>query len=204
MEKFASDPIISGFTTNPSLMKKAGIKDYRSFAKEVLSLIGGKPVSFEVLVDDFGDMEWQAREIASWGENVWVKIPITNTQGQSAKKLIQRIKDLNLNITAVMTVKQIEHIAPILLVHHILSVFVGRIMDAGCAAPWLPSRRSYQLLWASTREIYNVEQAKHAGYDIITLTPDLLAKLPLRGKDLAEYSLETVQQFHNDGKGITF
>src|SRR5712692_432477 len=129
LEEYAEDERISGFTTNPSLMRKAGIKDYKTFAKTVLSLVKNKPVSFEVLADDFPTMEKQGREIASWGDNVWVKIPITNTKGESSKELNEKIADLNLNITAIMTWEQLQHILPSTRANHILSIFNGRIMD---------------------------------------------------------------------------
>lgn len=203
MERFAKDKRISGFTTNPSLMRKAGITDYSTFAREVQSLIGGKPVSFEVLADDFYAMERQAREIAEWGPNVWVKVPITNSRGEPSVDLVKRIADLQLNITAVMTLKQWEPMRQHVLPHHILSVFCGRIMDTQREPPAIIGANC-RLLWASAREIYNVVQANDYGYDIITLTPELIAKLDLRDKDLTAYSLETVRQFHADGKGISF
>ncbi len=203
MERFAKDERIAGFTTNPSLMKKAGITNYQNFAKAVLSLIDGKPVSFEVLADDFYSMERQARELADWGPNVWVKIPITNSRGESSVDLIKRIADLQLNITAVMTIKQWESLRHHVLAHHIVSVFVGRITDTLQDPPTILGAHC-RLLWASARELYNLKQAADYGYDIITLTPDLISKLDLRGKDLTAYSLETVRQFHSDGKGIAF
>lgn len=203
MERYAQDERIEGLTTNPSLMRRAGITNYRDFARTVLDMIGQKPVSFEVLADDFYTMERQAREIAEWGPNVWVKIPITNSRGESSAPLIRQIADLQLNITAVMTIKQWESIRPHALGHHIVSVFCGRIMDT-LQDPMEIIGASSRLLWASAREIYNVKQAADFGYDIITLTPELIAKLDLRDKDLTAYSLETVRQFHSDGKGIAF
>lgn len=215
MKAYAVDPRIEGFTTNPSLMKKAGITNYREFAKAVLGVIGGKPVSFEVLADDFQTMESQAREIAGWGENVWVKIPITNTEGRTSTALISKLSDagLNLNVTAVLTRDQSFQALDFLKRTDILSIFVGRATDTGVSpmrvlAPAL-GYHSYRdqkarILWASAREVYNYYQAEEYGCDIITLTPDLIAKLELGGKDLAEYSLETVRQFHADGKGIAF
>ena len=199
IERYADDPRISGITTNPSILKKEGITDYRSFARAVLSRSGDKPVSFEVLADGFREMERQAREIASWGPNVYVKLPITNTRGESIVPLLDALGDLNLNITAVMTVEQTEELYEWVRPHHIVSVFAGRIMDTGR----LPTTcHPCKTLWASAREVYHVTLAEEYGYDIITLTPDLIAKLSLRHKDLAQYSLETVAQFHRDGQGI--
>src|SRR5215831_20393910 len=200
IDRYASDPRISGFTTNPSIMKKAGIKRYRDFAAEVLKLVKGKPVSFEVLSDDFTEMEKQANTIARWADNVWVKIPITNTSGISTIGVINNCKSLNLNITAITSQHQIRAINQYLREGHIVSVFVGRVMDTGHPPPVCYSQA--HLLWASPREVYNVVQAEELGYDIITLTPELIAKLALKDKDLAEYSLETVKQFYEDGKGI--
>ena len=200
LRRYAADPRIAGITTNPSLMKKAGICDYRSFARAVLAAANGKPVSFEVLADDFPTIARQAREIASWGSNVYVKLPITNTSGESIVPLVDALGDLNLNITAVMTLEQMRYLYSWVRPHHIVSVFAGRIMDTG-RLPKTPFNRA-QSLWASAREVYHVTLAEEYGYDIITLTPDLIAKLPLRGKDLTEYSLETVRMFHEDGRGI--
>lgn len=204
MKAYAVDPMIQGFTTNPSLMRKAGITNYRDFADTVLGLIGKKPVSFEVLADDWLTMELQAREIAEWGENVWVKVPITNTRGESSVELIKALGDLNLNITAVMTDKQYLGVQPHLRPNHIVSVFAGRIMDTGVEPPRYERSGSFRVLWASAREVYSVVLAEICGYDIITLTPELISKLDLFGKDLTSYSLDTVRQFHSDGKGIEF
>ena len=206
LQKWLRDPRIVGATTNPSLMRKSGITSYHNFARIILGLANGKPVSFEVLADDFTEMERQARELASWGENVYVKIPVTNTLGHSTIPLIEKLQDFHLNITAVMTVVQIEALRGILGQHHILSVFAGRIADTGRDPTYMMrmARRGHaQLLWASAREVLNVYQAEECGCDIITLTPELIAKLDLHGKSLAEYSLETVKMFHEDGKGIT-
>lgn len=204
IERHAEDERIAGLTTNPSLMRKAGITDYRAFAKRVMQLVRGKPVSFEVLADDHDAMERQAREIASWGANATVKIPITNTRGESSAPLIERLADLYLNVTAVFTEAQIEGVVSVMRPHHLLSVFAGRIMDTGRNPPVVGCEYSFRTLWASAREVYHVVMAENYGYDIITLTPDLIAKLPLRGKDLTAYSLETVRMFHDDGKGIAF
>lgn len=207
LEQYAGNPIIEGFTTNPSLMRKAGITNYRQFAQEVLARINGKPVSFEVLADDWPTMERQAREIQSWGDNVWVKVPITNCAGESSRGLIERLADCNLNVTAVMTYQHISSVLSAMKSTDILSVFAGRILDARQEPPsrdYAPDNVRVDWLWASTREVMNIEMADSYRYDLITMTPDLIAKLPLRGKDLTEYSLETVRQFHKDGEGITF
>lgn len=209
-EKYAEDERIKGFTTNPSILKKAGIADYRAFAKTVLSLVKGKPVSFEVLSDDRAEMRRQAEEIQSWGDNVYVKIPITNTRGESSYGLIERLDHINLNVTAVMTHRQIDSAWRLMKPHHILSVFCGRINDAGRQVPNFLDGREFlpeggpQTLWASTRQAYSVIEAEEKGYDIITITPDLIEKLNLRGKDLTEYSKETVRSFYEDGKEISF
>lgn len=201
LERYAADQRIAGITTNPTLMKKAGIRNYRDFARTVLAASAGKPVSFEVLADDFATMARQAREIASWGENVYVKLPVTNTRGESTVPLIDSLGDLNLNITAVMSNDQVFDLFDFVEEHHILSVFAGRIMDTGRLPPRLGSMPC-KTLWASAREVYHVVMAEEYGYDIITLTPDLIAKLDLRGRDLEEYSLATVRQFFRDGQGV--
>lgn len=207
LHKWTRDSRISGCTTNPSLMAKSGIKSYRNFATIVLGMASGKPVSFEVLADDFDEMETQARELASWGENVYVKIPVTNTKGETSYALIEKLQDLHLNITAVMTCAQIEALRNITAQNHIISIFAGRIADTG-RDPMHTMRKARlckaQILWASAREVLNVSQAEECGADIITLSPNLLEKLDMHGKNLAEYSLETVRQFFADGEGITF
>lgn len=202
---------VDGFTTNPSLMKSAGINDYRAFAKEVLA-ITQKPVSFEVLSDDWREMEAQAREIAAWGRNVYVKIPVTNCAGESSAPLIDKLAQdgIRLNVTAVMTQRQINNVQIALNGKpSIVSVFAGRIADTGVDPCYTMKRARFAigspvlLLWASAREVYNVYQADQLGCDIITLAPDLIKKLSLRGKGLTEYSRETVQQFHRDAEGLT-
>lgn len=196
-------PKVSGFTTNPTLMKKAGITNYRDFAREVLAVADGKPVSFEVLADDFGTMSLEADALAALGNNVWVKVPITNTKGESAIPLIKALWDVQVNVTAVMTQEQLYDLDEAVQPHHIISVFAGRIMDTG-RLPWDVHRCRCPALWASAREVYHVVMAEELGYNIITLTPDLVAKLELSGKNLRQYSLETVRQFHRDGQGIVF
>ena len=205
IERAGADPKIAGATTNPSLMKKAGITNYRAFAKQALEAINGKTISFEVLADDLPTMERQAREIASWGANVYVKIPVTDTHGRFCRGWFERLRDLNLNVTAVMCREHLWQLCEVLRGHHIISVFCGRITDTGAEIPVFHfDPRRIRKLWASTRDVGSVIRAEKMGFDIITMTPDLIAKLPLLGKDLGEYSRETVQQFYRDGQGIEF
>src|SRR3990167_7750456 len=203
------NPLVQGFTTNPTLMNKAGVKDYKKFCKEVLN-ITDKPVSFEVFADDFKEMERQANIISSWGENVYVKIPVTNTKGESSIPLINKLYGILLNITAVLSTEQIKQLAltAVPADKSIISIFCGRIADTGkdpvevmkfarmtVPESWL------QLLWASPREVLNIYQAEAAGADIITCTPELIAKYEkMKGKDLDELSLDTVKMFYEDGK----
>ena len=203
---------IQGFTTNPTLMRKAGIEDYESFARGILEVISDRPISFEVFADEFEEMERQALEIAEWGDNVYVKIPITNTRQQSAAGLIQRLSSqgVRLNITAILALDQVQEVAAAVQNGPacIVSVFAGRIADTGVdpipimkdALAILQSAPNAELLWASPREVLNIYQADAIGCDIITATNDLLQKLALAGKDLAEYSLETVRMFYNDAQ----
>jgi transaldolase len=203
-------PWIRGFTTNPTLMRKAGVADYRRFAADVLRAVPDRPVSFEVFTDDFDEMERQAREIASWGPNVDVKIPVTNTRRESAGPLIQRLSQagVHVNVTAVLTLEQVKTIAASLAedTRAIVSVFAGRVADTGVdpvplmreALKILQARPRAQLLWASPRELLNLVQAGEIGCHIITVTHDILAKLALLGKDHDDYSLETVEMFHRD------
>ena len=212
MEALAEDERIEGFTTNPSLMKKAGVTDYHDFAIEVLAATQGKPVSFEVLADDFPTMERQARQIASWGRHVFVKIPVTNCAGKPSYDLIHAlsVSGVNVNVTAVFTAEQARHSIDALAGQGIVSVFAGRIADTGVdprrvlrSARAKITSENVKLLWASAREIYNYRQAEDGYCDIITLSPELIAKLDGFGRDLAEYSLETVRQFSRDSQGIT-
>ncbi len=203
-------PWIQGFTTNPTLMRKAGVKDFQLFARAVLQAIPDRPISFEVFADDELGMERQARLIASWGANVYVKIPITNTQGCSTMPLVRRLSadGIALNVTALMTMEQVGRVASALdpRTPAIVSVFAGRIADTGVdpvpmmqrARFLLEERPLAQLLWASTREVLNIFHAEEAGTHIITATPDILAKLPLLGKDLTQFSLETVRMLYKD------
>lgn len=204
------NPLIKGFTTNPTLMRKAGISDYEAFARRVLSQITDRPVSLEVFADDLEEMRSQALTIASWGHNVNVKIPVTNTEGKFCGELIRDLCALgvNVNVTAVFTIDQIQKIAAVLAPETpaIVSVFAGRIADTGVdpipimrqAKSALAGLPKTELLWASPREVLNVIQADEAGCDIITATSDVLSKLKCLGKDLAEFSLETVRMFYND------
>jgi transaldolase len=217
MLELYKNPRISGFTTNPTLMRKVGITDYRAFAHEVLASIKDRPISFEVFADEFSEMKRQALEIKTWGDNVYVKIPITNTKSESAAPLIRELASsgVKLNVTALCTVEQVRVTAEALKggAPSVVSVFAGRIADTGrdpiplmkesltiCRA----AGKDVELLWASPRELLNIIQAAEIGCDIITVTPDVLAKLPTIGKDLAQYSLETVQMFHRDAQAAGF
>lgn len=208
--------LVTGFTTNPSLMKKAGISSYIGFAKEVLAKITDYPVSFEVFADDLASMEKEAEKIASLGDNVYVKIPVTTSTGESTCPLIQKLsaKGIKLNVTAIFTVEQTQAVVDHLIagVPAIVSVFAGRIADTGVdpmpimeeALRICRQKEEVELLWASPRETYNIYQADQLGVDIITCTTDLIAKLPLQGKDLEDYSLETVQMFLKDSTSLGF
>ncbi|BAN92670.1 transaldolase [Streptococcus dysgalactiae subsp. equisimilis] len=208
--------LVTGFTTNPSLMKKAGISSYIGFAKEVLAKITDYPVSFEVFADDLASMEKEAEKIASLGDNVYVKIPVTTSTGESTCPLIQKLsaKGIKLNVTAVFTIEQTQAVVDHLTagVPAIVSVFAGRIADTGVdpmpimeeALRICRQKEEVELLWASPRETYNIYQADQLGVDIITCTTDLIAKLPLQGKDLEDYSLETVQMFLKDSTSLGF
>jgi transaldolase len=209
---FAKDPRVAGFTTNPTLMRKAGVSDYRAFAQQAIRLVSPLPISFEVFSDDHDEMVRQAELIASWGENVYVKIPVTDTKGESTDRVIRRLSadGVQLNVTAIMTLAQVERVASALSpdTPSIVSVFAGRIADAGvdpipimvAAKGILGLRPRSQLLWASPREILNLIQAEAAGCDIITMTSDLWTKIANLQKDLGAYSLETVQMFHEDAR----
>lgn len=203
-------PYIAGFTTNPTLMRKAAIADYRAFAREVLAEITDRPISFEVFSDEFREMERQAHEIASWGPNVYVKVPVTNTRREPACALIRTLAaaGVQLNVTAVMTLSQVREIAAALAggPPAFVSVFAGRIADTGrdpvplmaAAVELLRPYPNEQMIWASPREVLNLFHADAVGCDVITMTNDLLKKLTLVGKDLSDFSLETVQMFHDD------
>lgn len=206
------NPIIKGFTTNPTLMRKAGITDYKKFALELLAAIPDRPISFEVFADDFPEMERQARAISSWGEHVYVKIPITNTQRTSSIPLVERLvqDNIKLNITALMTLEQVRavHDAIIGGPRCYVSVFAGRIADTGrdplplmsSAVEILSANPRSELVWASPRELLNIFQADQINCHIITATQDILKKLALIGKNLDDYSLDTVKMFYEDGR----
>jgi len=207
---------VKGFTTNPTLMKKAGVTDYNSFAKEVCEAINDLPLSFEVFSDDFETMEKEAKVLAGFGENVYVKIPVTNTKGEHSTELIRRLSGdgLKLNVTAMFTVEQAREVLDALNpeVPSIVSIFAGRITNAGIDAEPIikevsglaKKQGNSRVLWASSRELFNVIQAERSGADIITLTDDLLKALPTLGKDLYDYSLDTVKMFYNDGKALGY
>jgi transaldolase len=207
---------VNGFTTNPTLMKKAGVRDYERFAKDALAEITDLPISFEVFSDELAEMERQARKIASWGDNVYVKIPVTNTKSVSTAPILKRLSaaGIRLNVTAVFTPIQVEH-----LVQHlspttpcIISIFAGRIANAGVDPMPIMKRAveiakvlpACEVLWASPREALNVIQAEECGCHIITMTPDILAGLKTFGKDLTQYSLETVQMFYQDAQSAGY
>jgi transaldolase len=214
--ELADNPWIRGFTTNPTLMRKAGITDYEAFGRSLTRAIPERPFSFEVLSDDFDQMEQQAMQIATWGDNVYVKIPITDTRGRSAAPLVTRLAEqgVQVNVTALMTLEQVDAIVPALRYGpaSCISIFAGRIADTGrdplpilCGA--LARIRAYpqiELIWASPRELFNIVQADEIGCHIITVTHDLLKKLPLLGRDLTEYSLDTVKMFVDDARVANF
>jgi transaldolase len=203
-------PYIKGFTTNPTLMRKAGVTDYERFAHEILQHIPDRPISFEVFADDAPEMERQARKIARWAGNVYVKIPVTNTRREPMYELIRRLsaEGIQVNATAVLALDQVDHIAQALRggAPSYISVFAGRVADTGrdpiplmkSALELMAPEPNSQLVWASPRELLNIFQAEEIGCHIITVTSDVLKKVSLIGKDLHDYSLETVQMFHND------
>lgn len=208
--ELAANPLIKGFTTNPTLMRQAGVTDYEAFAKDILSSITDRPISFEVFSDDFEEMYAQACKIATWGKNVFVKIPVTNTRGESAVPLIRSLSHdrVQMNVTALFTEAQIEAVSDALAEAPDcnISVFAGRIADAGgdplpimqCALEIMRPHPQQKLIWASPREVYNVVQADMIGCHIITVTRDLIAKLTSLGRDLDEFSLDTVKMFRRD------
>lgn len=216
MLKLYANPQIQGFTTNPTLMRKAGISDYEAFAREILEAIPDRPISFEVFADDFSEMERQAERIATWGDNVYVKIPVTNTLGESAAPLVSRLasRGVKQNVTALMTLEQVKEVTAALADGPAanISVFAGRIADTGVdplplMREALEVMRPYpqlELIWASPRELLNIVQASEIGCHIITVTSDILNKLPLIGKDLTEYSLDTVKMFRADALASGF
>ncbi len=211
-----ANPLIKGFTTNPTLMRKAGISDYEVFARDMLATVPDRPISFEVCADEFDEMARQAKRIAAWGENVYVKIPITNTRSESSLPLIRELAQggIKVNVTALMTYQQVCGAASALAggPPACVSVFAGRIADTGRdplpmmveAVKTLAAQPQIELIWASPRELLNVFQADDIGCHIITITHDILAKLSLIGKDLDEYSLETVKMFYDDASRAGF
>ncbi len=216
IRKLAADPLIKGFTTNPTLMRKVGITDYEAFSKEVLDVIEGRPISFEVFADDDAEIERQALKIASWGENIYVKIPVMTTNGVSTAALAGRLasQGVQLNITAMMTVQQVEEVLPSLEggPASYVSLFAGRVADTGVdpipmmkeVLSIIASEPQIELIWASPRELLNIVQANDIGCDVITVTHDLLGKLSGLGKDLHQFSLETVLMFHGDASASGF
>src|SRR3972149_8549959 len=216
MKEMYANPMIKGFTTNPTLMRKAGVQDYKAFAHQVLEAIPDRPISFEVFADGFDEMERQALEIASWGKSVNVKIPVTNTRKQFTGPLIQRLSKAGvaLNVTAVMSLEQVQsitdHLAP--GTPAIISVFAGRIADTGRdpvplmaeAVKIMRAKPKAELIWASPRELLNIFQADSAGCHIITATNDILKKLSIVDKDLDGYSLETVEMFYKDASAAGY
>jgi transaldolase len=214
--EMAAKPWIQGFTTNPTLMRKAGVQDYEAFARTLVAVVPDRPISLEVFAEDEAEMERQAMTLASWGANINVKIPVTNRAGVFLGPLIRRLAQAGvaLNVTAILTLDQVEHVAEALPPEApaIISVFAGRIADTGIdpvplmawAKVLLRERPRAQLLWASPREVLNIFQAEQAGCDIITVPPEILRKLDLVGKDLAAYSRETVEMFHRDAHAAAY
>ena len=209
LESYAN-PLVSGFTTNPTLMHKAGVTDYRAFAHEIVAAIPDRHISFEVFSDEFDDMESQAREIATWGENVYAKIPVSNTKAQTSYDLVRTLSQdgVKVNVTAIFTLEQVRSVADAVYggAPCCVSVFAGRIADAGLdympvmteSVDILKRNAHAELIWASPREVYNVVQADDIGCHIITCTNDIINKLPTLGKELNQFSLETVQVFYDD------
>jgi transaldolase len=216
MLKLCDNPHVKGFTTNPTLMRQAGVADYEAFAREILRHIGERPISFEVFSDDFAEMERQALKIASWGDNVFAKIPVTNSTGASAMPLVERLvaKGVQLNVTAILTEPQIDMTVQALrgTRHSYVSVFAGRIADTGRdplpfiarAVQLTDAAGGMEVIWASPRELLNVFEADRLGCHVITVTPDILKKLATVGKDLNQFSLDTVRMFYEDGKAAGF
>lgn len=209
--------IIDGVTTNPTLMKKAGIENFESYSRNLIEILPDKPISLEVFSDEINEMKDQALKINSWGENLFVKIPITNSEGESTKNLISELlkEGVKLNITAIFTLEQIIHIAECFeeTSNNILSVFCGRIADTGVDPEMIlkeivdfknKNALTVDLLWASAREVYNLKQAENSKCQIITLSQDLIEKIEKFGKDLNEYSIDTVKMFKNDAEDVGY
>jgi transaldolase len=216
MLEMYANPLIKGFTTNPTLMCKAGVCDYQAFAREIVAAIPDRPISFEVFADDFAEMERQALEISSWGANINIKIPVTNTKKKPSYDLIRRLAraGVKLNVTALMTLDQVRDVSAAIAdgPPAIISVFAGRVADTGrdpmplmaAAVELLKLYPNQELIWASPRELLNIFQADDVGCHIITVTNDVLKKLSLVGKDLHDYSLDTVKMFYNDAQKAGF
>lgn len=217
MLEMAKNPMISGLTTNPTLMKKAGVTDYPAFCKDILSQIKDKPISFEIFADDLPTIKKQAEEIAKWGKNVYVKIPVTNSEGVSTLSLVKELtqKGISLNITAILTLNQVHQVCEALKggAPSVVSVFAGRVADTGRdPMPLMMASRELcaaagdqcELLWASTREVFNIVQAELAGCAIITVPPDILKKLNMLNQDLTSLSLDTVKMFKKDAESAGF
>ena len=216
MRELYRQPYVKGFTTNPTLMRKAGINDYRGFARQVLAAIPDRPISFEVFSDDFDQMERQAHEIASWGNNVYVKVPVTNTRRESARDLVHHLSHsgVKVNVTALLSLDQVSEMTEAVAggAAACVSVFAGRVADTGCdpvplmarAVEILRDAPNTELVWASPRELLNVFQADAIGCHIITVTNDILKKLCLVGRCLEDYSLETVKMFHDDARNAGY
>ncbi len=216
MLEMYANPLIKGFTTNPTLMRRAGVSDYRAFAQDIIACIPDRPISFEVFSDEFAEMERQALKIASWGSQVYVKIPITNTRRESSCDLLRRLKraGVKVNVTAMMTLDQVRDASQALAggQSSFVSVFAGRVADTGhdpvplmaAAVELLRPYPDLELIWASPRELLNIFQADSIGCHIITVTNDILRKLSLVGKDLHEYSLDTVKMFRTDAVDVGY
>ncbi len=216
MLEMHAKPFIKGFTTNPTLMRKAGITDYKAFAKEILQAIPDRPISFEVFSDEFPEMERQAMEISGWGDNVYVKIPVTNTRRHPSYELVRKLtkSGVKVNVTALMALEQVRDVVAVLdpETPSYVSVFAGRVADTGrdpvplmaAAVELLKARPKAELIWASPRELLNIFQADAIGCHIITVTNDTLKKLALVGRDLSDFSLDTVKMFYEDAKGAGF
>ena len=216
MLEMHAKPFIKGFTTNPTLMRKAGITDYKAFAREILQAIPDRPISFEVFSDEFPEMERQAMEISGWGDNVYVKIPVTNTRRHPSYELVRKLtkRGVKVNVTALMALEQVRDVVAVLdsETPSYVSVFAGRVADTGrdpvplmaAAVDLLKARPKAELIWASPRELLNIFQADAIGCHIITVTNDTLKKLALVGRDLSDFSLDTVKMFYEDAKGAGF
>lgn len=216
MKKACNDKLVSGFTTNPTLMRKDGVTDYEAFARAAIAALPDMPISFEVFSDEFDQMEREARAIKSWGGNVFIKIPISNTRGETSIPLVRKLsaEGFSLNVTAILTIDQVKAVSQAISPSSrtIVSVFAGRVADTGVdpvpmmrqCVSILASNKNAELLWASPRELLNLFQAEECGCHILTATTDVIKKLPLVGKDLNEYSIETVKMFYDDARAAQY